>query len=100
MKSKRLRLAVAGLLLAAMSPVGMLAPAEARVMLTICERQAWDECEAELGYGRIGDPEFAICYESKREQYCPLPPDPPFPLNPLPPPPPPPYCEVAGIPCP
>lgn len=65
-----------------MSPVGMLAPAEARVMLTVCERQAWDECEAELGYGRIGDPEFAICYESKREQYCPPPPPPGFPSEP------------------
>ena len=82
MRLKALRVVVAAFAAAAAFPV--VNPAEARVWLTECERRAWDDCVADLGYGRISDPEFAICYETRREEYCPVPPPPPFPTNPIP----------------
>jgi hypothetical protein len=77
MRLKTLRTVIAVFAAAAAFPI--MTPVEARVFLTECERQAWNECVDELGYGRITDPEFAICYETKREAYCPKPQEPPFP---------------------
>ncbi len=75
MRLKTLRTAVAAFALVAAIPITMT-PAEARVMLSECERWAWSDCESMYGSGYIGDPEFAACYEAKRIEYC-GPPGPP-----------------------
>lgn len=82
MRLKTLRTAVATFALAAAIPITMT-PAEARVMLSQCERWAWADCEAEWGNDQINDPEFAACFAAKQQVYCPAPVDPPFPLNPI-----------------
>lgn len=77
MRLKKLRIGIAIFAAAAIIPI--MTPAEARIFLTQCELDAQEYCIGELGRGRMGDPEFAICYETMRAQFCA--PPPPWPCS-------------------
>ncbi|WP_454717958.1 hypothetical protein [Caulobacter segnis] len=66
MRFKKLRVFAA--VTAAIAFTQVAVPAQSRILLSTCERWAWDDCEA--SYGRYSD-EFAVCYEARRKEFCP-----------------------------
>ncbi len=65
MQSNKLRLTA--VFAAAVAFVPIATPVQARVMLSECERRAWNECESVPGRGT---PTFPACVENYLRTYC------------------------------